>query len=54
MKKPTTSAGVVPVTIVDAAWQEVGSSFDRFRLTTSLAALGTMTDEDVVELCCPR
>ena len=54
MKKATTSAGVVPATLVDAAWQEVGASFDRFCLTTGLATLATMMDEDAAELCGPR
>ncbi|EDP64410.1 hypothetical protein BAL199_09313 [alpha proteobacterium BAL199] len=46
MKKATTSAGVVPVAIVDEAWQEVGASFERFCLTAGLATLASMMDED--------
>lgn len=54
MKKPTTSAGVVPAAIVDEAWQEVGASFERFCLTAGLATLASMMDEDAAELCGPR
>jgi len=54
MKEFTTSAAVVPVAIVDAAWQEVGASFERFCLTTGIATLAHMMEEDAAQLCGPR
>jgi putative transposase len=54
MKEFTTSAAVVPAAIVDAAWQEVGASFERFCLTTGIATLTHMMEEDAAHLCGPR
>src|ERR1700675_4108376 len=54
MKEFTTSAAVVPVAIVEEAWQEVGASFERFCLTAGIATLATMMEEDAVRLCGPR
>ena len=54
MKKSTTSATVVPVTIVEEAWQEVGASFERFCLTAGIATLARMMEEDADGLCGPR
>jgi transposase-like protein len=54
MKKPTTSAAVVPAAIVEDAWQEVGASFERFCLTAGIATLAAMMDEDATKLCGPR
>jgi transposase-like protein len=54
MKKPTTSAAVVPAAIIEDAWQEVGASFERFCLTAGIATLATMMDEDAAKLCGPR
>ena len=46
MKESTTSAAVVPVAIVEEAWQEVGASFERFCLTAGIATLANMMEED--------
>ncbi len=54
MKKSTTSAAVVPVAIVEEAWQEVGASFERFCLTAGIATLANMMEEDAARLCGPR
>lgn len=54
MKKFTTSAAVVPVAIVEEAWQEVGASFERFCLTAGITTLATMMEEDAARLCGPR
>ena len=54
MKKSTPSAAVVPVAIVEDAWQDVSASFERFCLTAGLATLSTMMEEDAVHLCGPR
>ena len=54
MKKSTTSAAVVPAAIIEDAWQEVGASFERFCLTTGLATLASMLEEDATRVCGPR
>ena len=54
MKESTTSAAVVPATIVEEAWQEVGASFERFCLTAGIATLSNMMEEDAARLCGPR
>jgi putative transposase len=54
MKEPITSAAGVPAAIVEAAWQEVGASFERFCLTAGIATLSDMMDEDAARLCGPR
>ena len=54
MKEFTTSAAVVPVAIVEEAWQEVGASFERFCLTAGIATLANMMEEDAARLCGPR
>src|SRR5438093_1588840 len=54
MKEVTTSAGVIPAAIVEAAWQEVGASFERFCLTAGIATLAHMMEEDAARLCGPR
>jgi len=54
MKKSTTSAAVVAAAIVDDAWQAVGASFERFCLTTGLATLAGMLEEDAAAVCGPR
>src|SRR5260370_16250937 len=51
MKKSTTPAGVVPVAIVEEAWQEVGASFERFCLTAGIATLAGMMEADTARLC---
>jgi putative transposase len=43
MKEATTSAADVPVAIVEEAWQEVGTSFERFCLTAGIATLAQMS-----------
>src|SRR5216684_4389943 len=54
MKEATTSAAIVPAAIVEAAWQEVGASFERFCLTAGIGALANMMEEDAARLCGPR
>ncbi len=54
MKEATTSAAIVPAAIVEAAWQEVGASFERFCLTAGIATLANMMEEDAARLCGPR
>ena len=54
MKKSTTSAAVVPSAIIEDAWQEVGASFERFCLTTGVATLAGMLEEDATRVCGPR
>jgi transposase-like protein len=45
---------MVPVAIIEEAWQEVGASFERFCLTAGIATLSNMMEEDAVRLCGPR
>jgi putative transposase len=54
MKEAITSAVVVPAVIVEAAWQEVGASFERFCLTAGIATLAQMMGEDAARVCGPR
>ena len=54
MKEFTTMAAVIPVAIVEKAWQEVGASFERFCLTAGIATLANMMEEDAARLCGPR
>jgi hypothetical protein len=54
MKETTTTATMVPVAIIEEAWQEVGASFERFCLTAGIATLSNMMEEDAVRLCGPR
>ena len=54
MKETTTSATMVPVAIIEEAWQEVGASFERFCLTAGIATLSNMMEEDAARLCGPR
>ena len=54
MKKSTTLAAVVPASIIEDAWQAVGASFERFCLTTGLATLADMLEEDATRVCGPR
>src|ERR1700686_1416106 len=54
MKEFTTMAAVIPVAIVEEAWQEVGASFERFCLTAGIATLANMMEEDAARLCGPR
>ena len=54
MKKSTTSSAVVQAAIVEDAWQDVGASFERFCLTSGIATLASMMQEDAALLCGPR
>ena len=54
MKKPTTSAPVLPSALVEAAVDDVRASFERLCLAAGLATLSRMMDEDAVRLCGPR
>ena len=51
MGKWITPAGVVPAAIVEEAWQQVATSFDRFCLTAGVAALADMMEQDAARLC---
>jgi putative transposase len=53
MKKDITCAGVVAAGI-EAAWENVTASFERFCLTAGVATLAEMMERDAVELCGPR
>jgi putative transposase len=53
MKKDITPAGVVAAGI-EAAWENVSASFERFCLTAGVATLVEMMERDAVELCGPR
>ena len=54
MKESTTSSAAFPVSLVKEAWGEVGASFERFCLTTGIATLSSMMEEDAALLCGPR
>ena len=54
MKKSTTATALLPASIVEDAWQEVGASFERFCLTAGLSTLASMMEEDAAQLCGPR
>lgn len=47
------SAAEAPA-IVGEAWQQVSASFERFCLASGIAALGTMMEQDAIQLCGPR
>src|SRR6516162_681752 len=54
MEKSTTTAGAVAAAIVEQAWQQVGSSFERFCLTAGVSALTDMMEGDAARLCGAR
>lgn len=54
MKKAITISKPVATAMVEAAWQTVGESFDRFCLTAGIATLAGMMEEDAERLCGPR
>ena len=54
MKKTITTRAGDATTMVEAAWQIVGESFDRFCLTAGIATLSRMMTEDAERLCGPR
>jgi hypothetical protein len=53
MKKDITPAGIVAAGI-EAVWEDVAVSFDRFCLTAGVATLAEMMERDAAELCGPR
>jgi hypothetical protein len=53
MKKDMTPAGIVAAG-VEAAWEDVSISFERFCLTAGIATLTEMMERDAAELCGPR
>lgn len=53
MKKDSTPAGVVAAG-VEAAWENVTVSFERFCLSAGVATLVEMMERDAAELCGPR
>ncbi len=54
MDKMRETSTRMPEPAVAEAWQQVGASFERFRLTAGVSALRRMTEQDAVELCGPR
>jgi transposase-like protein len=54
MKKFTTSVAIGRAAIVEDAWEDVGASFERFCLTSGIATLSSMMEEDAALLCGPR
>ena len=53
MKKDITPAGIV-ATGIEAAWENVAVSFERFCLTAGVATLAQMMERDAASLCGPR
>jgi putative transposase len=57
MKRNSTTETVLPAPNVGAvgkAWDDVSASFERFRLTAGIGALGAMMEKEAEELCGPR
>ncbi len=54
MKRNSTPAAIDATALVEAAWQDVGASFERFCLTTGIATLSSMLEADAAQLCGPR
>ena len=50
MKKDITAAGIV-ATGMEAAWENVAASFERFCLTAGVATLAEMMARDAARLC---
>ena len=53
MRKFITSTAIDPAAIVEEAWEDVGASFERFCLTSGIATLSRMMEEDASLLCSP-
>ena len=53
MKKDITPAGIA-ATGIEAAWEHVAVSFERFCLTAGVATLAEMMERDAAMLCGPR
>ena len=53
MKANSTTTGTV-ATDLEAAWENVAASFERFCLTAGVATLAEMMERDAVALCGPR
>ena len=53
MKKDITSAGLVAAGL-EAAWENVTASFERFCLTAGVATVAEMMERDAADLCGPR
>src|ERR1039457_6691699 len=54
MKRNTTQVAIGATALIGEAWQDVGASFERFCLTTGIATLAGMVEEDASRLCGPR
>ena len=54
MKKTITTPRSDATAMVEAAWQTVGDSFERFCLTAGIATLASMMEDDTERLCGPR
>ena len=50
MTHPTTPSSIALVSGLEAAWQDVGSSFERFCLTARIEAIEQMLCEDAQRL----
>src|SRR6266851_5162240 len=53
MKKDSIPAGIV-ASGLEAAWEDVGASFERFCLAAGMATLAEMMERDAARLCGPR
>ncbi len=53
MKKNSTTTGTI-ATGLEAAWENVAASFERFCLTAGVATLAEMMEQDAAALCGPR
>ena len=54
MKSDSTVTGAAAPAIVGEAWVQVSASFEQFCLASGIAALGTMMEQDAIQLCGPR
>ena len=54
MTNPTTTSAMTLVPSLEAAWQDVDSSFERFCLTAGIGAIEQMLCEDAQRLAGPR
>ena len=54
MTNPTTTTPITPVPGLEAAWQDVDSSFERFCLSAGIEAMEQMLCEDAQRLAGPR
>jgi len=53
MTNPTTTSAMTQVPMLEAAWRDVDSSFERFCLTAGIGAIEQMLCEDAQRLAGP-